>query len=66
MKLYRIIVKEWEGPSAWHPDGRWVFKGYHPVHKPVSHVYPRHLARLVAKRLADREPNHRFELEPTR
>ncbi len=66
MKLYRIAVKEHEAPSANWPDGRWVFKGYHPIYKPVSHVYPKRLAELIAHRLAAREPNHEFILEATR
>jgi hypothetical protein len=43
-----------------------VFKGYHPIHKTVSHTYPKRIAELVARRLAAREPNHEFILEATR
>ena len=66
MKLYRIIVKEHEAASVQHPDGRWVFKGYHPIYKTVDHAYPKRLAELVAHRLEAREPNHVFVLEATR
>jgi hypothetical protein len=65
-KLYRIVVKEHEAPSVQHPDGRWVHLGYHPIHKTVSHTYPKRIAELVARRLANREPNHEFILEATR
>ncbi len=66
MKLYRIVVIEKEAPSAYHPDGRQVFKGYHPIHKTVDHAYPQRLAELVAQRLEAREPNHVFVIEATR
>ena len=66
MKLYRIVVVEKEAPSVQHPDGRWVHKGYHPIHRNVSHAYPKRIAELVARRLAAREPNHVFILEATR